>query len=111
MEPWDLDFRIRHGRIVQVLRNLPYNIGFLENIRFFVFKRKKTEKKEFVLFFKNRIGFQNTVFWTFQDSRLKNFNLFRKNKKKFSFPFSFLNGFEKNSTMPGEKWRKIAQNV
>ena len=58
MEPWDLDFRIPRGRIVWVSRKLPKNIGFLENIRFFVFKRKKRNP----IFFKNGNGFQNTVF-------------------------------------------------
>ena len=32
--------------------------------------------------------------------------VFRKKQKKISFPFLFLNGFEKNSTMPGLKKKR-----
>ena len=45
MEPWDLDFRIPRGRIVQFPRprgnHAIYLKKLFENIRFFVFKRKK----------------------------------------------------------------------
>ena len=43
MDPWDLDFWISRGRIVWVSSCLLQNIGFLENIRFFVLKLEKME--------------------------------------------------------------------
>ena len=73
---------------------------------FFRFLTEKTERTESVFILKrkrisNTVWIpKNTVFWNFVMIKvLINFNLFRKNKKK-SFPFSFLNGFERNSTMP-----------
>ena len=55
-------FRINHGTsifgflVVKLYRNLSYNIGFFENIRFFVLKREK-----------NGNGFSFTVFWCFYE--------------------------------------------